>query len=226
MCGKLEQISIKLRNFLYYHTTRNALEIHGRPTFAIVYNLVDYCHSIHLYSRNGSFEIGPTESILCSYSIHLPYGYKVVLRLQMGTGPTSSNSKNTVQTLNNLNCEGMSLNLEDGDLKWNHCSRLSDPLRSVQIVSENNIVRLNISVKPSFGVMWLKVWWMDKAIDEVVGNCDYGWVASGEFCVAPFRDMKRPWREAEEECLMMGGHLASILNEREQNALDRMLINA
>lgn len=125
-------------------------------------------------------------------------------------------------------CRGMQLTLQNADSIWRHCSQPGDPLKSVQIVSKNNSVTLNISIaaKRNSSAMWLKVWWMDKAVDEIVGHCDYGWVLSGDFCISAVRETKRAWRQAEAECVRLGGHLASVLNERQQQILDRTLINA
>lgn len=125
-------------------------------------------------------------------------------------------------------CKGMELSLQDGASKWKHCSQPGDPLRSVQIVSDSNSVRLNISVnaKRNSSAMWLKVWWMDKPVEEVVGNCEYGWVLSEDFCISAVREAKRAWRQAETECVRLGGHLVSILNERQQQIVDQLLIHA
>jgi hypothetical protein len=192
---------------------------------------VDHCHEVLLTARNGSFDVGPSVKLLCTYQIHLPYGNRVALRLQMGTGPMSTKENDVSNIIHEdilALCKGMELALEDGDSKWKHCSQPGDPLRSVQIISEGNSVRLNISVlaKKNSSAMWLKVWWMDKAVEELVGHCDYGWVLSGDFCISAVRETKRAWRQAETECVRLGGHLASVLNDRQQQTLDQMLIHA
>ncbi|XP_045536317.1 uncharacterized protein LOC106709135 [Papilio machaon] len=230
LCGKLEQIPYPNRRFIYLPSSKyNEIELHGRPTFAAMYRLVDYCHDILLTARNGSFEVEPTTKLSCSYRIHLPYGNRVALRLQMGTGPVNRNNdlSNIIHEDANAKCKGMSLTLEDGESKWNHCSQPGDPLRSVQIVSEKNSVRLNISVlgKKNTMAMWLKVWWMDKAVEEVIGHCHYGWVLSGDFCITAMKETKRAWRQAEMDCARLGGHLASVLNERQQQIMDQLLLN-
>lgn len=148
----------------------------------------------------------------------------------MGTDPVNKNNdlSNIIHEDAHAKCTGMTLILEDGESKWNHCSKPGDPLRSVQIVSERNSVRLNISVlgKKNTMAMWLKVWWMDKPVEEVIGHCDYGWVLSGDFCVTAMRETKRAWRQAEVDCVRLGGHLASVLNERQQQIMDQVLLNA
>ncbi|KAL0822201.1 hypothetical protein ABMA28_004331, partial [Loxostege sticticalis] len=230
LCGKLEQIPPPSRKFMYSSSSKNpAIELHGRPSFAATYRLVDHCHDILLTARNGSFEVGPAVKLFCSYHIHLPYGNRVALRLQMGTGPKSKENdlSNIIHEDVLALCRGMELTLEDGESRWKHCSQPGDPLRSVQIISEANSVRLNISVlaKKNSSAMWLKVWWMDKAMEDVVGHCDYGWVLSGDFCISAVREAKRAWRQAEAECVRLGGHLASVLNERQQQVMDQMLIH-
>lgn len=232
LCGKLEQIPATNRRHLYLSSlSRPELEIHGRPTFAATYRLVDHCHDVLLTERNGSFEVGPTTKLFCSYKIHLPYGNRVALRLQMGTGPIGRKdpeNSNIIHEDVHTFCRGMELNLIDGESRWKHCSQPGDPLRSVQIISERNSVRLNISIlaKKNSSAMWLKVWWMDKPIEEVIGHCEYGWVVSEDFCITAMRDAKKAWRQAELECTRIGGHLASVLNERQQQIMDQLLIHA
>lgn len=125
-------------------------------------------------------------------------------------------------------CRGMELSLQNGQSRWKHCSQPGDPLRNVQIVSEGNFIRLNISVlaKKNTSAMWLKVWWMDKPMEDVVGHCEYGWVLSGDFCISVARESKRAWRQAESECVRLGGHLASVLNDRQQEIMDQLLMNS
>ncbi|KAJ2943543.1 hypothetical protein O0L34_g16651 [Tuta absoluta] len=231
LCGKLEQIPPPNRRFLYTAAMKSlTIELHGRPTFAATYRLVDHCHHVLLAARNGSFEVGPTNKLTCSYEIHLPYGNKVALRLQMGTGPMIARDNDVSNILledDDVLCKGMQLSLQDGESRWRHCSQPGDPLRSVQIISEGNSVRLNISLNAKKNeAMWLKAWWMDKTIEDIVGRCDYGWVSSGDFCISALRESKRAWRQAEAECVRLGGHLASILNERQQQIVDQLLIHA
>lgn len=146
----------------------------------------------------------------------------------MGTAPSGNDLSNIIHEDAQAKCKGMALSLEDGGSLWHHCSQPGDPLRNVQIISERNTVRLNISVlgRKNTLAMWLKVWWMDKPLDEVTGHCDYGWVLSGDFCVTVLREAKRPWHQAEMECVRKGGHLASILNDRQQQIMDQLLLNA
>lgn len=231
LCGKLEQIPQQSRRYVYPSDSKGTLELHGRPTFAAVFRLVDYCHDVLLTARNGSFEVGPTTKLLCSYKIHLPYGNRVALRLQMGTGSMAAKENDLSSIIHEdaqALCRGMELSLQNGESTWRHCSQPGDPLRNVQIVSDGNDVRLNISVlaKRNSSAMWLKVWWMDKAIEEVVGHCEYGWVLYGDFCASVVRESKKQWRQAEAECIRLGGHLASVLVERQQQILDQLLINS
>lgn len=231
LCGKLEQLPIQNRRYLYQSATQNSMELHGRPTFAVVFRQVDHCHDVLLTARNGSFEVGPTTKLQCSYRIHLPFGNRVALRLQMGTGSMTdreSDLSNIIHEDAQALCRGMELSLQNGESRWRHCSQPRDPLRNVQIVSEGNFVRLNISVvaKKNSSAMWLKVWWMDKPTEEVVGQCDYGWVISGDFCISVVREVKRTWRQAEAECVRLGGHLASVLSDRQQRIMDQLLIHS
>lgn len=226
LCGKLEQISMDNRKY-YTENSDAVIQIRGRPTFAVTFRIVDYCHEVFLIERNGSFVVGPTEKIWCSFTIHLPYGNKVAIRLEIATGPLSnSNSLSVIkEDSDDINCKGIALTLEDGDSVWKHCSKPGDPLRNVQIVSEENLLRLNISImRKRESDMWVKLWWMDKPIDEVIGKCEYGWVAAGGFCIAAHRERKS-WIQAENDCKQKGGHLASILSDRQQRVVDQLLIH-
>lgn len=232
LCGKLEQIPLLHRKVYFHSYTFNPqIELHGRPAFAVFFRLVDYCHEVVLTSRNGSFEVGPTDRIWCSYTVHLPYGNRVAIRLQMGAGLNhrSSSFTSVMREENGEGiCKGMALTLEDGESLWKHCSKPGDPLRNVQIVSEENMIRLNISVSGKRGNgagMWLKLWWMEKPVENIVGKCEYGWIASGEFCISSFRDARRSWLQAENECKRRKGHLASILSDRQQHNLDQLLLH-
>lgn len=233
LCGKLEQIPDINRKYYYFSSTKKPeVELYGRPTFAVFFRIVDYCHDVLLTGRDGSFQVGPTDRLWCSYTIHLPYGNRVAVRLQLGTGPIDASSVSSISVIredyDDVICKGMALTLEDGDSQWRHCSKPGDPLRNVQIVSEQNIIRLNISVLGKKGIsamMWLKLWWMDKPIEDIMGQCDYGWVSSEEFCISAFRETKKSWIQSENECKSLGGHLASILNDKHQHNVDQLLIH-
>lgn len=173
LCGKLEELPEAERTLYISASETKAspyLHVHGTPSFVISYRLVDYCYNVTLTARNGSFEIEPTNSLHCTFRIHLPYGNRVALRLQMGeravklgannpapestTLAQSSYNNDILQDLETEystlvdshetkvpECLGLSIKLWDGTNSWVHCSKSGDPLRNVQIISkENNVI--------------------------------------------------------------------------------------
>ncbi|EEB17501.1 conserved hypothetical protein [Pediculus humanus corporis] len=60
------------------------LVVHKGPVFSLNYHLVDYCYNVTYTSRNGSLVLNPIKNLLCHFRVHLPYGNRVLLRLQMG----------------------------------------------------------------------------------------------------------------------------------------------
>lgn len=61
-------------------------------------------------------------------------------------------------------------------------------------------------------------------IPEIVSQCAFGWIAINQFCISAV-EKPLPWKEAENHCKMLGGHLASIKSEREQKLIDTLLMN-
>lgn len=87
LCGKLEELNAVERK-LYFpslsETKRPFLLVHKNPVFSLNYHLVDYCYNVTFVSRNGSIILNPVKNLLCHFRVHLPYGNRVLLRLQMG----------------------------------------------------------------------------------------------------------------------------------------------
>lgn len=61
-------------------------------------------------------------------------------------------------------------------------------------------------------------------IDELVSQCAFGWILVGQFCLSTFNEVMS-WDEAESKCGNLGGHLASIRSDYEQQLVDEMLLN-
>lgn len=287
LCGKLEELPDPERHF-YFAATNAArvhpyLHVHGSPLFVISYRLVDYCYNVTLTSKNGSFEIDPANSLHCTFKIHLPFGNRVALRLQMGekaikpqTASTTSSesliddtpeietkfsafSGEASRNGNEPDCQGLSIKLWDGSSSWLHCSKPGDPLRNVQIISKQNSVIMFLVIRRTSKTvesvskksdvkssvekrsvsgelrdpkqddaetgMFLKLWYHAEPIIDIVGQCSYGWVSMGQFCVSVFERAKLPWAQAEAECVRQGGHLASIRSEQDQATVDQLLLS-
>jgi hypothetical protein len=255
LCGKLEELPDSDRHFYFSGSRKKTnpfVHAHASPLFVIAYRLVDYCYNVTLTARNGSFEIEPTSSLHCTFRIHLPFGNRVALRLQMGEKsikPIKSQVSSTTTAESLINemqevetkveahdgrepeCQGLSIKLWDGANSWLHCSKPGDPLRNVQIISKQNSVIMflvihrtsNDVVNSGDTGMFLKVWYHAEPMAEIVGQCAYGWVSIGQFCMSVFERSKLPWMQAEHECVKLGGHLASIRSEQDQALIDRLL---
>ncbi|XP_065085313.1 uncharacterized protein LOC135707424 isoform X2 [Ochlerotatus camptorhynchus] len=63
-------------------------------------------------------------------------------------------------------------------------------------------------------------------IENVISQCAFGWVASNQFCIAPFESQRLSWMEAERECNHRGGHLASIRSVADQMLVDQLLLKS
>lgn len=61
-------------------------------------------------------------------------------------------------------------------------------------------------------------------IPEIVSQCAFGWIIVNQFCISTI-ELALPWKQAENHCKSLGGHLASIKSEREQKLIDTLLIN-
>jgi hypothetical protein len=61
-------------------------------------------------------------------------------------------------------------------------------------------------------------------IEEIVSQCAFGWILIDQYCVSAFDELLS-WQQAESHCNTLGGHLAAINNDIEQQAVDNLLIN-
>lgn len=109
LCGKLEELMAVERK-LYFpslsETKRPFLLVHKNPVFSLNYHMVDYCYNVTFVSRNGSLVLNPVKNLLCHFRVHLPYGNRVLLRLQMGDdklmSTTTQNYNENAQNVDNL----------------------------------------------------------------------------------------------------------------------------
>lgn len=91
LCGKLEEIE-ENRRTLYFHSYANtSLSVFNHPKFHFIFKPVDYCFNITMQAHNSSFVVNPTLSALkCHFKIHLPYGNRINLKLQINSGQTEA----------------------------------------------------------------------------------------------------------------------------------------
>ncbi|CAH1179710.1 unnamed protein product [Phaedon cochleariae] len=238
LCGKLEELSEEERH-IYFPSShiQPAMHLRGNPVFAIAYRLVDHCYNVTFLSTNGSFELRPNSQLQCTYKIFLPYGNRVVLKMWVGdttvagssgTGINFQDSRN-----DDINCEGLLTELQDGSSSWFHCTKIGHEERQIELVSRQNRVVLKVTVRNplsdqvvSTGTFAMRMSYHAEPIESVVGVCEFGWIKLRQFCISAMEGVKLPWRQAEIECARKDGHLLSLRSERDQTVLDNLLMNS
>ncbi|KAL1516741.1 hypothetical protein ABEB36_000605 [Hypothenemus hampei] len=207
------------------------MHVHGNPIFSISYRLVDYCYNITLKTRDGVVELKPKGQLQCTFRIHMPHGNRIALKLQIGDSSTQESTESllNLQDVKNHNssCQGLRTELYDENFSWTHCARQGDEERTVEIVSKGNKIVLKVSreYETSISTLRLRISYRADPISEIVGSCEFGWVAMRQFCVTVLDSVKLPWARAETECVLRGGHLVSVRSERDQKIVNDLLIN-
>lgn len=90
MCGKLEEFPLDQRTLYFDSYVNTVLSTYNHPKFYLVYQLVDYCYNTTILDRNSSFNVQPINLALrCHFKVHLPYGNRIKLTLQIGRSAKS-----------------------------------------------------------------------------------------------------------------------------------------
>lgn len=90
MCGKLEEFPLDQRTLYFDSYVNTVLSTYNHPKFYLVYQLVDYCYNTTILDRNSSFNVQPSNLALrCHFKVHLPYGNRIKLTLQIGRNARS-----------------------------------------------------------------------------------------------------------------------------------------
>ncbi|XP_024085463.1 uncharacterized protein LOC106663479 isoform X2 [Cimex lectularius] len=234
ICGKLQEIK-EIDRVAHFPDGLSVILVEGVTVFEISWRCVDHCYNVTLTSRNGSLDLSPTSSLSCNYRLHLPYGYKASISLGVASleqpeqllSPVSSKKEE---------CNGVELFIVDGSAQWSHCYPAPDTsgstsqtsaYREMQLLSNGNSVTLRVQAKdglvayPSISIRY-------EAIGEesLIGGCSWPWVRYSVLCLLVVEGPKLPWRDAEEDCISKGGHLASIQSQEQQDLIDLMLLNS
>lgn len=250
MCGKLEELPINDRTFYFVSHKDSSVQIHRNPLFSFSYKLVDYCYNITLTDRNNSFFLQPKETLECYFKIHLPYGNKIVLNLITNLKNQSDSSdfhQNTneiidlsapsdiISNFNVKKCRGMLISVELDKSDWLHCIEPLSLTKTIKIISKSNklIIRVVKSINgdiyssaSSDSIMpSLFIEYNAQSIDSIVSQCAFGWIAAKQFCISAI-EKALTWSEAELDCSVQGGHLASIRSDSEQKIIDKLLLNS
>lgn len=157
------------------------------------------------------------------------------------------------QYVENVNfCPGIAISISDAnDEKWSHCINGDSPAKKFSFKSTGNSMLIHVSRifydddsgdgsvgtgpatdntskqnivdslydRPSVYIEYTAI-----PIPEIVSQCAFGWIAVNQFCISAI-ELALPWKEAENHCKTLGGHLASIKSEREQKLIDTLLMN-
>lgn len=152
------------------------------------------------------------------------------------------------QYVENVNfCAGIAISINDAnDEKWSHCINGNSPVKKFSFKSTGNSMLIHVTRTFSdknndynsvtdaidkqnnfdrfYGRPSVYIEYTALPIIEIVSQCAFGWIAVNQFCISAI-ELALPWKEAENHCKTLGGHLASIKSEREQKLIDTMLLN-
>lgn len=251
MCGKLEEFPESQRT-LYFHSLANAtVKTARRPAFRFAYKLVDHCYNVTLLDRNSSFVIRTTQLALkCHFKIHLPFGNRIKLRLRLGNeADTSVAAINMSRAGDEMRVDYRNLNVDDFSLgteaatssscagilvemanrrseHWSQCT--TGKSFAYELTSSDNVLLIRITKQSADsrvkGVERLSLEYSAVPIETVVSQCAFGWILVGQFCMSSFSE-PLSWPAAESSCNELGGNLASIRSEAEQQMIDEMVLN-
>lgn len=224
LCGKLEELGTRDRTFHFPAETRPSLHLVRHPVFALNYTTVDHCYNVTLTAENGSVQLTPTDTLYCHFRIHLPYGYRIRLLLQVGEEPTTTvASRSVTESYNTSTCDGLLVVVSNGKSDWTHCSRFVTPKPNVEVESVGNVVTVHVMAAGADRYPSLRFWYSAVSVPEVVGACRFGEVSIRKYCVSAVHTLLS-WAEAEAHCATANGHLLSIRDEHAQFVVDSLLL--
>jgi hypothetical protein len=131
--------------------------------------------------------------------------------------------------------------------RWSECVRQSgqsNGIAAFSLTSSDNVLLIRITKSSQKDVMNSSISNSTKAshknehderssisleysavpIESIVSQCAFGWILVGQFCLSTFNEVLS-WDEAENKCSDLGGHLASIRSDYDQQLVDEMLLN-
>lgn len=244
ICGKIEDIPLNNR-ISYFPLQRNTtIYVIKNPTFELQYEFVDYCHNITLSTQNDSILIRPKQRIKCYFRVHVPYGNRIELRLiqnvsgelllAQATHPQYDiDLERSDYAIDTSLCSTMEIIVEDliSSNKWQYCSTNTDNRsKTFKFSSSSNSIAIrlssldNVDAKNVIHEIPIVLEYFSIPIPQIVSECAFGWIKMNQFCVS-VSSIKLTWKQSELFCGNLGGHLASIKSEREQEIIDNLLKN-
>ncbi|XP_054730843.1 uncharacterized protein LOC129239402 [Anastrepha obliqua] len=145
-------------------------------------------------------------------------------------------------------CDGVIIKIFESDsIRWSYCINDVNRMRAFILISTGNTLNIHLfkashlhynsipltngqisGVDPNTPLTTLPTIYLSYAalpIPEVVASCEFGWVAMQQFCITAI-EMAMSWPDAEEYCVNLGGHLASIRNEQQQQVVNELLFHS
>jgi hypothetical protein len=176
MCGKLEEFPLDQRTLYFDSYVNTILSTYNHPKFNLIYQLVDYCYNTTILERNSSFIVQPNNIALkCHFKIHLPFGNRIRLNLQLGRKNENlppkveeirltksdddvksssmdnfliSTENSFVNPINQIHCDDVIIEImtrHNG--KWSECIKKSKSHRNViySLSSTDNVLMIRIT---------------------------------------------------------------------------------
>lgn len=110
--------------------------------------------------------------------------------------------------------------------RWSQCT--SGKSFAYELTSSDNVLLIRITKQitgnRTKNLAALSLEYSSVTIETVVSQCAFGWILVGQFCMSPFSDLLT-WSASESFCNELGGNLASIRSETEQQMIDEMVLN-
>ncbi|XP_055617633.1 uncharacterized protein LOC129762992 isoform X3 [Toxorhynchites rutilus septentrionalis] len=255
LCGKLEELPKHERTFHFQRHHNTSVIVHNRPVFSFNFRLVDYCYNVTLTASNSSMLLRPLRGLDCRFRIHLPFGNRVSLRLVANGALESSNTSAIVQEQIDLSVaqhddahcyNGVRVEVyETSQNRWVRCVTSESAATVHTLLSSENSLVIHVNKYTlltalaaeeatnnsdlsgnSRLVPSLLIEYDTQPIENVISQCAFGWIASGQFCIAPFENQRLSWTLAERECNRQGGNLASVRSVADQKLIDQVLLKS
>lgn len=147
------------------------------------------------------------------------------------------------------NCDGVIVKIFEGDsARWSYCINDTNRMQAFILTSTGNTLNIHLfkamrlnynnnmslmsdtmpGVEHNTPITSLPTVYLSYAaqpIAELVSSCDFGWVAMQQFCINAI-EVAMSWPDAEEYCVNLSGHLASIRNEQQQQIINEILFRS
>ncbi|CAB3373926.1 Hypothetical predicted protein [Cloeon dipterum] len=244
LCGKLEELkgtSIYLPEpeGVGLEVRVHAATQRGHPVqFEFSFRAVDACYNLTLTKQNSTFVSQVTSDLSCSVRLHVAYGYRVALSLELRPAEHNDVLESSEGDIwdevvlddeysneEEILCPGLQIRVSgpDGEY-WSQCASQVGPV--VRLIGRSNQLQVSVTTVSSLdSIAQLHLRYFSIARPELTDDCPgYGWVELSESsCALPLMDRALPWAQAAKECTRKGAHLVSVNSAQVQANLDNIL---